>query len=48
MDGSLLHSACRYGYHEYCEILMKDGFDMKRRNCDNKTFNHQIKNRKKL
>ena len=31
-EGSLLHGVCRWGYHQYCEILIKDGFDMKQRN----------------
>ena len=30
--GSLLHGVCLCGYHQYCEILIKDGFDMKQSN----------------
>ena len=40
-DGSLLHGVCFTGYHRYCRILIKDGFDMKQTNrnvgVDNKT-----------
>ena len=28
----LLHGVCYLGYHEYCKILIEDGFDMKQRN----------------
>ena len=31
-DGSLLHRVCYTDYHQYCDILIKNGFDMKQAN----------------